>query len=80
MQALLEGAMIDATKSIKEAVKDKKLALFGSYGWGNGEWMTDWQARMTGYGAKLVADGLIVNETPDNEGHNQCKSLGELLA
>lgn len=54
--------------------------LFGSYGWGNGEWMTDWQNRMDEYGARLIADGLIINETPDEEGLRACKSLGELLA
>lgn len=59
---------------------DKVFALFGSYDWGDGEWMRDWQNRMTNYGAKLVDDGLIINLTPDEEGMNLCKDLGEKLA
>jgi flavodoxin short chain len=59
---------------------DKAIALFGSYDWGDGEWMRDWQNRMTNYGAKLVDEGLIINLTPDNEGISLCKNLGEKLA
>ena len=57
----------------------KKIALFGSYGWGDGEWMRDWEARMNSCGANLLADGLIINETPDAGALEQCKNLGKLL-
>ena len=57
----------------------KKIALFGSYGWGDGEWMRDWEARMNSCGANLLADGLIINETPDADALEQCKDLGKLL-
>lgn len=57
----------------------KKLALFGSYGWGDGEWMRNWQERMQGYGATLVADGVITLENPDRDGIEQCRKLGALL-
>ena len=57
----------------------KKIALFGSYGWGDGEWMRDWEARMNSYGANILADGLIINETPDAGALEQCKDLGKLL-
>ncbi|WP_315121683.1 flavodoxin [uncultured Clostridium sp.] len=79
-EVLEEGEMEPFVESISEAVKGKQLALFGSYGWGNGEWMIDWQARMIEYGAELVADGLIINESPDEEGLEQCRNLGESLA
>lgn len=59
---------------------DKAFALFGSYDWGDGEWMRDWQDRMINYGAKLVDDGLIINLTPDEEGISLCKDLGKKLA
>ena len=55
--------------------------LFGSYGWGDGEWMRQWQDRVTGDGATLVnGEGLIVNETPDDDALASCKALGEALA
>ena len=53
---------------IEGKLSGKKIALFGSYGWGDGEWMRQWQDRVTGDGATLVnGEGLIVNETPDDD-------------
>ena len=59
----------------------KKVALFGSYGWGDGEWMREWAERVKNDGAVLVNDeGLIVNEAPDNAALADCKALGAKLA
>ena len=58
----------------------KKLALFGSYGWGDGAWMRDWQERAEGAGANLCQDGLMAHETPDDDALAQCKALGAALA
>lgn len=58
---------------------NKKLALFGSYDWGDGEWMRLWEEQMTGYGAKLIGDGLIVNLEPDSDDLDKCKALGKAL-
>ncbi|MDR0519522.1 MAG: flavodoxin [Clostridiales Family XIII bacterium] len=66
--------------SIEGKVGGKKLALFGSYGWGDGEWMRDWSARMEKAGAVLVAESLIVNETPEGEAVQQCKNFGAAIA
>ena len=66
---------------IEGKLSGKKVALFGSYGWGDGEWMRQWQDRVTGDGATLVnGEGLIVNETPDDDALASCKALGEALA
>ena len=58
----------------------KAIALFGSYDWGDGEWMRDWEARMKSYGGNLVEEGLIIHLEPDHEGEEQCRRLGEKLA
>ena len=59
----------------------KKIALFGSYGWGDGEWMRDWTDRMTSAGATVVnGEGLICHETPDEDGLSECVELGKALA
>ena len=59
----------------------KKIALFGSYGWGSGEWMEQWAARCKEDGAVLYDEsGLIVNETPDDEALGRCRDLGRALA
>ncbi len=63
-----------------EKIKGKPVALFGSYDWGDGEWMRNWEERMKGYGANVIEEGLIINLTPDEEGLNKCKQLGENLA
>ena len=58
----------------------KKVALFGSYGWGDGEWMRTWEETCRNDGAVLVADGVICNGAPDSEAEEACKALGAALA
>jgi len=65
---------------VEASLKDKKVALFGSYGWGDGQWMREWEERCINAGIKLAADCLIVNEAPDDEGVENCKKLGEALS
>ena len=70
--------MFDAVKS---ALAGKSVGLFGSYGWGDGEWMREWAERVRNDGAALVNDeGLIANETPDDAALADCKALGAKLA
>ncbi|WPC25095.1 flavodoxin [Brachyspira hyodysenteriae] len=65
--------------SVRGSLSGKKIALFGSYDWGDGEWMRIWQDDISSSGASLVKDGLIANLAPDDEAINECKSLGEAL-
>lgn len=65
---------------VKGKLSGKKIVLFGSYGWGSGEWMESWKADAEAAGAVLAADPLILNGTPDDGGLAQCKALGEALA
>ncbi len=65
---------------VKGSLSGKKVALFGSYGWGDGEWMRTWQADCESAGISLVADGLIANEAPDDEAVKNCQGLGKSLA
>ena len=58
----------------------KKIALFGSYGWGDGEWMRTWEETCRGDGAELVCESVICQETPDTEAEENCRSLGAALA
>ena len=57
----------------------KKIALFGSYGWGDGQWMRDWEERCNGAGVTFATDYVIVNETPDADGDAACHELGKAL-
>ncbi|MBO7563718.1 MAG: flavodoxin [Clostridiales bacterium] len=58
----------------------KKIGLFGSYGWGDGEWMRNWEERSKQAGAVLVADGVICNESPDDTASESCRNLGAALS
>ena len=59
----------------------RKVALFGSYGWGDGQWMRDWQARAEAAGALLCGgEGLIAHEAPDDDAQDACRALGRSLA
>ncbi|MEE0859146.1 MAG: flavodoxin [Acutalibacteraceae bacterium] len=62
------------------SLKDKRIALFGSYGWGDGEWMRNWEETCTNAGAVLVAESVICNDMPDDDATQQCKALGSALA
>lgn len=57
----------------------KKIALFGSYGWGGGEWMDTWQDRCKAAGANLACDSVICNETPEQDALDACEALGKAL-
>jgi len=56
------------------------FALFGSWGWGNGEWMTEWENRMESYGATLISEGLTVQEYAKGEDEDKCIKFGKLIA
>ena len=80
-EELEESEMEPFVQELEGFVSGKKLALFGSYGWGGGQWMRDWEDRMKAAGAELLGgEGVICNETPDDEALAACEELGKLLA
>ncbi len=66
--------------SCEAGLNGKRIALFGSYGWGDGEWMRNWEERCIANGAVLVCDSVICCEAPDDEAVEKCKALGAKLA
>ena len=58
----------------------KKIGRFGSYGWGDGEWMRNWAESCQGAGAALVSEGVICNGAPDDSAEAECQALGQALA
>lgn len=67
-------------ESVAHKLKNKKIALFGSYGWGDGEWMRDWEENAKDNGANLVTNSVICNESPDDEAIEGCMALGKSLS
>ncbi len=80
-EVLEESEMEPFVCDVEGFAKDKTIALFGSYGWGDGQWMRDWEERMTDAGATVLGgEGVICQEAPDDEAVEQCKELGKQLA
>lgn len=80
-EVLEETEMEPFVEEVEQYVSGKKLALFGSYGWGDGMWMRDWVDRMRAAGAEVIGnEGVIAHETPDDDDKAICRNLGKILA
>ena len=80
-EVLEEGSVDPFIEEYEAYATGKSVGLFGSYGWGDGQWMRDWVERMEGAGATVVGDeGVIANEAPDDEAIEACRELGKALA
>ncbi|MDR0523226.1 MAG: flavodoxin [Candidatus Methanoplasma sp.] len=78
-EVLEEDVFEPMFSSVESGLAGKKIALFGSYGWGDGEWMRSWLERCKGAGASVVSSA-IANEYPDGGEESECRSLGAALA
>jgi flavodoxin short chain len=80
-EVLEESEMEPFIASLGSAeVGDKSLGLFGSYDWGDGQWMRDWVERMKGLGARIDGEGIITQLEPNEESLTRCYDLGKRLA
>ena len=80
-EVLEEGEMEPFVTEVEAFAAGKKIGLFGSYGWGDGQWMRDWVERAQGDGAQVLnGEGLICNEAPDDDVQAACRKLGADLA
>ena len=80
-EELEDGSMEPFFAELEGKLSGKKLVLFGSYDWGDGEWMRKWYDRAKAAGAELLCEeGLICNNTPDEDGLAACRDLGAKLA
>lgn len=79
-EELEESEFAPMFESCEDKLGGKRIALFGSYGWGDGEWMRNWEERCIGDGAVMVCDFVICNDAPDDDAVEACKALGASLA
>lgn len=71
---VLEEAVFEPMfEAVEMELAGRRVFLFGSYGWGDGQWMRDWQDRCLADGALLAAEPVIANEAPDEEAAVQLK-------
>jgi len=77
----LDSEMDDFVEKVSKFAQGKKIGLFGSYGWGDGEWMREWENRLKNAGAEIVLDeGIICMDAPGDDTLDQCFELGKALA
>lgn len=80
-EVLEEGEMEPFMSELDSRIAGKTIALFGSYGWGGGEWMRDWESRVAAdEAAVLSGEGIIADNTPDDDVLAECKAAGAKLA
>jgi len=80
-EVLEESEMEPFVEEVESVCSGKTVGLFGSYGWGDGQWMRDWVDRMNGAGAAVSGgEGVICQETPDADALAACEALGKALA
>ena len=79
-EELEEGEFEPFFAELEVNLSGKNVALFGSYGWGDGEWMREWEKRVTDAGAKLANESVIVNDSPDEDAVTACNGLGKIVA
>lgn len=78
-EVLEEGEFEPFIDEISTRVSGKKVALFGSYGWGDGQWMRDFEERMIGYGCSVISEPLIIQNEPDDDDQD-CIEFGKKIA
>ena len=80
-EVLEESEMEPFITDFEKIVSGKKIALFGSYSWGDGQWMRDWVERMSDAGAIMInEEGTMAQDTPDSDALERCRQLGAQLA
>ena len=80
-EVLEEREMEPFMCELEGSLAGKSVGLFGSYGWGDGQWMRDWEERCKAAGAAVVGgEGVICQETPDDDAIASCRALGRALA
>ncbi len=65
--------------AVEGSLSGKRVGIFGSYDWGDGQWMRDWADRCRAAGAELANDGVIANLTPNDAEAEDCRNLGRLM-
>ena len=78
-EELEDSEFLPMLEGIEPELAGKKVALFGSYGWGDGEWMRTWEARCAEKGITLAAASVTANEAPDDDALAACRALGAEL-
>ena len=78
--AIAFGCPAMGSEVLENCLGGKAVALFGSYGWGDGEWMRSWEKDCADAGVNLVCDSVICCEAPDDTALDALRAMGKTLA
>lgn len=78
-EQLEDGEFEPMFNSVKSELSNKNIALFGSFGWGDCEWMREWESDCKSASCNLICESLTINETPDSSGEALCVEFGKSL-
>ena len=79
VEELEESEFLPMFEACESKLSGKKIVLFGSYGWGDGDWMRSWEEKCQNDGVALAVDSVICNEEPDDEAQAACIELGKAI-
>lgn len=79
-EELEECEFVPFLESVQDQLINKRVFLFGSYGWGDREWMRTWEENMNSIGVDIPLDPLIINGLPEGEDEDSCIKYGEEIA
>ena len=74
-EELEDSEFVPMLDSIEAKMTGKKISLFGSYGWGDGEWMRSWEERCQNANLTLAHESVTANNAPDDDAIAACKAL-----
>lgn len=75
-EELEDGEFLPMWNDVKDSLNGKNIVLFGSFGWGDGEWMENWKSECTGIN---VLGDFICGGSADGSDADSCVELGKLL-
>ncbi|MDR1519079.1 MAG: flavodoxin [Planctomycetota bacterium] len=78
-EVIEEQEMEPFVEELSKSIQDRKIGLFGSYDWGDGEWLRSWAERLRGHGAQLADEGLAVHLAPEGDDQERCRAWGRQL-
>ena len=79
-EELEEGEFRPFFDEIKDSLNDKEVVIFGSYGWGDGEWLRTWEEEVLSVGGKMTLEPFMVNNEPEGEDVDRCIDFGKEIA
>ncbi len=78
-EELDDSEFLPMFEGIKSDLAGKKVGLFGSYGWGGGEYMNTFKQECESSGIAIIGEPILAENTPDSDAEEQCINFGKTI-